>query len=215
MAKKNARNTRGPKKVAKKSLGKSGRGSARMSGRKPKGQVKSSGKKGAASALSVASEVQRALALVNWSHELTAKLINSIPSDRMTFQSSPSDNHALWTIGHLATAYAWVAGMIDGRTSELPASYESLFGFRSKPVGDASAYPKIEEIRTHHEAAFRRLCDAIAAMSDAEAHLPPKSDSGGSASSRIEAVYKGVWHEGWHQGQVSALRRAMGLPPLF
>ena len=31
----------------------------------------------------------------------------------------------------------------------------------------------------------------------------------------LDAAVKGLWHEGWHLGQLAALRRGMGLPPMM
>ena len=206
MAKKNRRASQSGKRVGKKISAKGGRGSSRMSGRKPK----SASKKGTVA--KTGSEVSRLLESLNWTHAMTAQMANSVPPDKATWQASPTDNHVLWTLGHMATAYSWFASLIDGKGAELPADYDKLFAFKSVPVNDPSVYPSADSVRQLHEAAYRRMTEAIQGLSDAESLKPPTSDTGGFVKSKLDAIHKAIWHESWHQGQLSTLRRAMGLP---
>ena len=66
-----------------------------------------------------------------------------------------------------------------------------------------------------HDEQFERVLKAASRMSDSEGHGPTASDSGGFAASKLDAIYKCIWHEGWHQGQISSLRRALGLPTVM
>lgn len=209
MAKKNRRSTRATKRATSKISSKGGRGSSRMSGRKPKSATKG------AKAPKAASEVSRLLESLNWTHAMTAQLANSVPPEKVTWQSAPTDNHVLWTLGHLATAYSWFASLIDGKGAELPGDYDKLFAFKSAPVNDPSKYPSIDSVRQLHEAAYRRMIEAIGDLTDAEALKPTTTDTGGFVKTKLEAIHRAIWHESWHQGQISTLRRAMGLPSVM
>lgn len=156
-----------------------------------------------------------ALELLHWVHGTTEAMVHSFPEEKAVFQTSPTDNHLLWNIGHLATAYSWFASLIDGRKAELPGQYDQLFGYKSQPVADTRVYPPLDEVKANYASAYQRLIDAAAAMKDDEVYSPTKEESHGFAASRVEVVYKAAWHDGWHSGQISSLRRGLGLQPIM
>jgi hypothetical protein len=102
--------------------------------------------------------------------------------------------------------------MLDGKPATLGEMYDKLFGYGSKPTSDASMYPALDEVRRIHDEQFQRVIRAAKAMSDADGLGPTASDSGGFAKNKLDVLYKCIWHEGWHQGQISTLRRSLGLP---
>lgn len=193
--------------AARKSAGKSTKKSPKSAGR--------SRVKVGAPANSPAAVKAAAVALLTWVHGTTEALVKSIPTDKSTFQPSACDNHMLWTVGHLASAYSWFASLIDGKTAPIPDSFDKLFGSKSKPCDDCAAYPPLDEVRKVYSAAYQRLADAVSGLKPADLHKPPAAEAHGFATSRLDAVYKAVWHEGWHSGQLSSLRRALGLPPMM
>ncbi len=157
-------------------------------------------------------EMARSVELFKWVHEMTGKLCAGFSEQQMLAQPSGGDNHLLWQIGHLATAYSWFASMLDGKPATLGEMYDKLFGWGSKPTSDPSMYPAHAEVRRIHDEQYNRVLRAAAAMSDADSLKAPAIDSGGFAKHKLDALQKCIWHEGWHQGQISGLRRALGLP---
>ncbi len=151
------------------------------------------------------------LELLNWSHAMTTALLADWPHDRLTHQNSPLDNHALWTLGHLSTTYSWLASLLDGHMTPLPESYNTLFGMGSKPQSDPSVYPPMGEVRHHFDATYARLVELASKIRPADADKPTVGNSHGFAKSRADVLFKAAWHEGWHSGQLSTLRRGLGL----
>lgn len=213
MAKKQARRHKSTGKSSKKASGKPA-----ISGKKraaPKGKSdRGGGAKGSSKTSGTSVARAHALELLKWTHALTLKLADGFNEQQMFYQSVPTDNHLLWTFGHLATAYSWFASLIDGKTADIPAEYGTIF-YTNKPTGDASAYPALAIVRAESEKAFARLVDAIANLSDADALKPAAAEAHGFVTNRLDAAYKAVWHEGWHQGQLSTLRRALGMKGVF
>lgn len=155
----------------------------------------------------------RALALLEFAHGQTRTLIRDFPHDKLTHQPSPTDNHALWTIGHLATGYAWFKSLLDGKMHPLPETYNALFGMGSKPVSDPKVYPPFEQVSKHSEEAYAALLAAARAQTDADLVAPTAADAHGFARDRLDAIEKTAWHEGWHAGQLAGIRKALGLKP--
>lgn len=152
---------------------------------------------------------------LNWVHDFTLKMLADVPADKLTAQAAGATNHALWTLGHLATGYAWFGPFIGSAPIQLPESYNKLFGSGSSPVDNPSAYPPIHEVRRHHDAAYKSIADALAKITDDDLQSPPVGDSGGFVSNKLDGIIKTAWHEGWHQGQLSALRRVLGLKAMM
>lgn len=158
---------------------------------------------------------QRIVTLLKFTRQMTNDLLKSIPEDQLTFQASKTDNHPLWTMGHLATSYQWFANLTDGKAGTLPESYDKIFGYKSEPKAGSNNYPPLAEVRRHFEETFQRFLSAIDATSDADLSAAPKGETHGFARDRLDLAEKAAWHEGWHAGQISSSRRAMGLPPLM
>jgi uncharacterized damage-inducible protein DinB len=152
---------------------------------------------------------------LEWARQCTHDVLGGIPDEKATFQSAPSDNHVLWILGHIALSDEWILKMITGEQADVPAEWGTLFGYQSQVQADAGAYPPLPEVRDQFERSRQRLLDWLRAADDAQ--LDGALDDGGVdfAKSPREALQKEAWHEGWHAGQISTLRRAMGLSPAF
>jgi len=157
----------------------------------------------------------RALNILAWAHGTMEMLLEGFPDDRATFQPTPIDNHLLWTLGHLADTYYVYANMLDGRRREPPFDYVRLFGFGSKPVDDPAIYPSLAHVRAEYDRAYELLVAVISQQTDADLAKPLLGDNAWLAANRLDAVFKMVHHEGWHQGQISSIRRALGLKSIF
>ncbi len=162
---------------------------------------------------SLAGEARRAVEMLEWTHALTARLVSGFPPDKLTYQSHPTENHLLWQVGHLATGYSWFASMLDGGSGSLGESFDKLFGYQSKPVPDAAEYPPLSDVQRVQDEQYARLLAAAKKVKDSDA--AGTMESGGFAKNKIDLIGKVSWHEGWHQGQISSLRRALGLPSVM
>jgi hypothetical protein len=163
----------------------------------------------------VAEARRRALDALHFARLCTRDLLEGFPEEQLVHQLAPGDVHALWILGHLAVSDEWIEGMIAPFESRLPAHYKKSFGHKSIPIPEPGYYPMLPEVREHFESSRRQL---IAAVENAEPEqlLRELGDAGvGFASDPLDAVNKTAWHEGWHAGQLSRIRRAIGLPPIF
>jgi hypothetical protein len=163
----------------------------------------------------------RALAALQFSHAIVVKFASDIPADKALVlygkNAENPDGHALWQIGHLANTAAWFAGLLDGGNSQfkLPEGYDKLFGMGSKPTSNAADYPSFDEVRAVLDAQYSRLLKAGSVLKDEELELPTLGDSGGFCPDRLSVLERAVFHNGWHVGQLSSCRKAIGLKPAF
>lgn len=119
-------------------------------------------------------------------------------------------NHPAWVLCHLAL----YASVIDAvlREASFPDPIDHKHGMRSAPVNDSHAYSPdpISLFRDAHDAAGR----ALEAVPDRVLALPAPLERWRAVHPTIGdlTVMLMVKHESHHLGQVSAWRRAMGLP---
>jgi len=158
---------------------------------------------------------ERAIANLRFARSMTDKLIAGFPEAKAAFQPAPTDNHLAWSIGHMAMTNAWFTGLATGKKAHFPESYESLFGYKSTPKADPKLYPPMSELMKHHREAFEGLIKAIETSADDAMTRPCVEDSGGFAKDMQDVADRAVWHEGWHSGQISSLRRALALAPVM
>ena len=144
---------------------------------------------------------------------ITDKLIDGMPDDALTHQPSPSDNHALWTMGHLAGADCYFGGLC-GATTHQPDSYEALFGMNSKP-GPRHAYPPVQAVRDTYKSTRHAVLEWLRHASDADLSKDLREQSKGFVTDPVNAMMLTAWHEGWHAWQVAGVRKALGLPSVI
>lgn len=158
---------------------------------------------------------ERTIQTMEWIRARTHDLLKDIPADKHTYQPSITDNHVIWTLGHLALTDEWLHSMLDPSfKSTLPESYKTLF-YGSKCEGDPKTYPTYAEVKKHFDATHDAFIKAAKAATDQTLNASLKEKSGGFADDGFDALNKGMWHEGWHCGQIAGIRKALGLKPVF
>jgi uncharacterized damage-inducible protein DinB len=112
-----------------------------------------------------------------------------------------------WTIGHLLH-YRYLTMKLLGVNKESP--YEKDFG--SVGATDGSGYPSVTELRTQWSAVQEQLDQAFAAASDETLDQPAPGPGGHGEQKVIDSLTFFMWHESYHMGGLSAIRKDLGLP---
>lgn len=163
----------------------------------------------------VMSTKQHVTSLLTWVRSMSESMIKDMSESAMLHQNCPTDNHALWTLGHLAATEAWMAGVIGISGVSVPETYAKLFGSGSKPVCDAKAYPKLAEVKKLFDSNHAAILKWLESAPDSALSASLKDKTGGFADDAIDGMMKLAWHEGWHFGQVASARKALGLKPVM
>jgi hypothetical protein len=150
--------------------------------------------------------------------EYAQKLVADVPDGKMTIQPAQGTtmNHAAWLIGHLATTSTFVAGLL-GAKAAVPAEWEKLFGYGSKPASDPNEYPAKAELLRALEASHGTVAAAVRKLPTARWSDPfPMAEMRSFVPTLGDGVvFLLTTHEGMHLGQLSAWRRAQGLPSVM
>lgn len=148
-----------------------------------------------------------------FAHSMVLSMISKTPVEQAVSSPGVGHNHLTWQVGHLATGYAYFRNLLDGQKTELPEAYHTLFGWGSTLNADSSVYPPFAEVKANFDAAYNTFIEVAKALPAGDLALPPTKDTGGMATQRLDVISRVAWHDGWHLGQIAALRRALGLPP--
>jgi hypothetical protein len=158
---------------------------------------------------------QNALDTLKFARKVTNDMVGKFPEGKATHQPCPTDNHLIWNLGHLAKTYQWGTGLLGGDPGKLPESFDKAFGGGSKPTGDPKSYPPLAEVRKAFDDQYNRFVATAEKLSDAALNESLADQTGGFATTKLDLIHKFGWHEGWHAGQISSVRRALSLPPVM
>lgn len=153
---------------------------------------------------------QHAVALLEFTRKISNDIMAGIPDDKLTHQPSPTDNHVLWVLGHLAATDAWIAGVLGIPGASVPESVTKAFSGGAKP--SATGNPPAADVRQAFKDARGAVIRWLGAAPDSALAVDLKEKTGGFATDPIDCMLKLSWHEGWHMGQVANVRKALGLP---
>lgn len=158
---------------------------------------------------------ESAIESYEFAHGLTGAMVKNWPADQWTAQPGGMANHALWTLGHLAVSaedFALIAGLA---ITPPPEGYRRLFANGSVPSPNAADYPPADEVVQWFERTARELIEEAKKLTDAEWSQPAARGQPPFARIRMHGLTRAAWHEGWHVGQLSLLRRALGMKALM
>lgn len=153
---------------------------------------------------------QHAVALLQFTRKVSNDILAGITDDKLTYQPSPTDNHVLWVLGHLAATDAWIGGVLGISDVNVPEAVMKAFSGGAKP--SATGNPPAAEVRRAFSEARGAVLRWLEAASESALTIDLKEKTGGFANDPIDALLKMSWHEGWHMGQVANVRKALKLP---
>jgi len=153
------------------------------------------------------------LAIYDKNLDLAQRLVADIDGETLVAQPAPNMNHPAWVLGHLTQTcdvVMWVIGADD----VAPAGWRALFSPQTAPQPDASLYPDKKTLLEGLRAGHADVAAQVRHLSAEQWAAPPTMDRLAKRwPTRGEALlHIMVGHEQMHLGQVSAWRRAQGLP---
>ncbi|NDD29772.1 MAG: DinB family protein [Proteobacteria bacterium] len=157
--------------------------------------------------------VEQLCASLKTARRMTLGLLASLPPERWTWQGFPGQNHAAWIALHLAVADDWaLVGMGRGEKRRLTAWDERVSG---GPDADAARWPDRDEALVVLAEAHERYLAALHELTDADLIRPVEGALAEFAPEFGCLVDSHIWHEGFHGGQLSVVRKQLGLPPVW
>ncbi|MEZ6234410.1 MAG: DinB family protein [Phycisphaerales bacterium] len=153
---------------------------------------------------------------------LTTRFLVGFDESSSTRQAPGLPNHVSWSLGHLALTLHRAAEKFDGvpAPSEdfvvgaLAAGDRTRFAtesvaFGSTPVDEAAHFPPVDRARAIFERAAERLAGVVERAADAD--LERQIAWGTGTISLGDLVVRVAFHNGIHAGQITDLRRGLGM----
>ena len=148
--------------------------------------------------------------------EVAESLVADLTDEQMVSQpiKGVTMNHPAWVLSHLSAYAPVLAGILRGDMVEDPLSHKC--GRGSQPLPDASEYLSRGKLISSYTAAYN---DAATAFADATTERLTQPTPIERWLTRFPTIgfLPGqflVKHNAYHLGQISAWRRASGLPPV-
>lgn len=154
------------------------------------------------------------LAAYDWTQNALKHVFDAIPAEHFLHQPFPGANHALWTMGHLATVDQYFLKSIAGRDGALFEQNKGKFFAKSQPSPNAGDYPPLESVRAYFDSSRSEFRAWIDGLDDAKLAAPLPQEWQQFAQTLGGMILRLVWHEGMHYGQLTVLRKSLGLPPV-
>jgi uncharacterized damage-inducible protein DinB len=155
------------------------------------------------------------LGALAFSRQSLLTLAEDIPHDKLTYQPFPGANHALWILGHLANSDDFFLAELAKKPSPKFEQTKPVFSSGSKPTPKLSDYPPIEEVKSYLSSAREGLISWFKSMPPSQLAAPLPDDWKPFAPTYGALMFAIAWHEGMHTGQLTAIRKSLGLAPKF
>ncbi|MEX2112616.1 MAG: DinB family protein [Pirellulales bacterium] len=141
------------------------------------------------------------------------RLVADIPDEQMAAQPVAGMNHAAWVLGHLAYVFDSMIA-VWGQKPSMSPEWKELFNVASKPLEDRSRYPGKAELWDAYLASYQRIVDAVRGATDEDLarEFPNPRLRNSMPTVGVAMIHILTSHQGQHLGQLSAWRRARGLP---
>lgn len=134
----------------------------------------------------------------------TLRLLEDVPAPWLRWAPTGTANHILWHAGHVL----WVQDVLIIEpltgTSELPATWEVLFGQHGRSPAQTVDWPEREEVVRSLTDQLPRLCEVIA-QADPQQLLNVAASAEGWNLPR--GIIHGLHDEARHQGEIHLLKK--------
>jgi uncharacterized damage-inducible protein DinB len=154
------------------------------------------------------------LAAFDWTDKAVDDLFTGIPAEEFLHQPCPGANHALWTLGHLATVNQYFLKTLAGRDGTLFEKYKEMFFAKSQPMSDAASYPPLDVLRDYFKTSRAAFRSWVESLSDEQLTGPAPEEFKKFAPTLGNILMRLLWHEGMHYGQLTVIRKSLGLKPV-
>jgi len=101
--------------------------------------------------------LEAGLGRLEFARRATLGFAEDVPEDKLCHAPCPGLNHTLWILGHLAWTDNTFLTQVGGREPAIPDAWPGIFGMKTAPQADRSAYPPVAEVRDTLAAARESL----------------------------------------------------------
>lgn len=128
-------------------------------------------------------------------------------------QVCDQSNHALWFVGHMGNTDNFFISLLAPEKAANKEHYQELFGLGSTPTSNLEDYPPLEEVRAYMDERRATLLEIVAELTDDDLGNKTPEGTPDFLADYGQVLETAIWHEGLHSGQLTMVRRSLGLQP--
>jgi uncharacterized damage-inducible protein DinB len=148
------------------------------------------------------------------SKALFHRYLDDLKPHEFEYQPCPGGNNAAWIVGHLVRTDRRSLGWLGvDNLPAVPDGFEERFSPTRAAAVDQKGYGDPKGLVALFDAHRDRLIAAVLGADESQLREPPPMQSPLFAD-RGEALLFMALHTAMHLGQVSAIRRSLGYPPV-
>ena len=159
--------------------------------------------------------VEGGLTVMAFSRKALLGMLEDVPEEQWAHQPIPHANHAAWITGHLAHTDNFFLTAVAGRTTKIPGEWDELFGMGSVPTPELKRYPAPADLRDFLGSLRADLVAWFQSLDERTAQAPLPEELRMFAPSKGALANSIAWHEGMHTGQLTVVRKSLGIAPKF
>ncbi|MEO1717004.1 MAG: DinB family protein [Planctomycetota bacterium] len=155
------------------------------------------------------------LFLMDFSRQATTGFLAGFEGDAFVKRFTADGSHAAYIVGHITFTDDTTLNMLAGDAHTLSEAEQKLFGGGATISETLTDYPPQAELIEKMHAVRAKLVDYFKGLSPAEIIAPVEGPLAQFGDTRAKLMTSIAWHEGFHGGQLSVIRRQLGLPRVF
>lgn len=153
------------------------------------------------------------LAALEFSRQTLLKMLEGFPAEKACHQPFAGANHMLWNLGHLAWVDDLFLTSLAGQTSALSPGFVEKFAWKTAPTSNPADYPDLDTVRRHLDERRSALIKWFTTLTPALLAAPTPSNFQDLGKTLAELPGSIACHECMHVGQITVVRKSLGLPP--
>ena len=153
--------------------------------------------------------------MINQAYMITSTYLSDLSDADLLVRPVPAMNHIAWQMGHLIAGEAKMIADMGHSVPDLPAGFAEAHTKETASSDDPKRFCSKEQYLTLMRQVHDATLAAIEATPDAKLDDPAPEGIREYAPTVASAFLIAGLHELMHQGQMVAVRRALGKPILF
>ncbi len=157
------------------------------------------------------------IAEMEFARDYTKSLLETVDESEWFTIPENGCSHLAWQAGHIAMAqYALNLMRIrdcDEDRALMDKSFMRSFMKGTTPVADAGEYPSVSEIRATLDRVHAQCLRVVPTYTEEQLNETLPKPTAGFPTKRGSILFS-VMHEMLHAGQIGAIRRGLGKPPV-
>lgn len=163
----------------------------------------------------MSSLLETGLFVMQFARQATLGFLDGIEGESFVHTFTPDGSNAAYIAGHVAFTDDMTLQMLAGKPPALSEAERRLFDGGAAPTRSLADYPDKADLIARMNGIREDLVAYFSGLSDEQLTAPVEGPLAQFGDTRAKLMSSIGWHEGMHAGQLTVIRRQLGLPRVF